>query len=53
MTRVISVLRDMGYIEAGISAREAWQDARLSELDGAERETLARTAENIDRMAGQ
>jgi DNA-binding MarR family transcriptional regulator len=42
-----------GYIAADISAREAWLDARLSELDEIERETLARAAEIIDRMAGQ
>jgi DNA-binding MarR family transcriptional regulator len=43
----------LGYIEADISAREAWLDSRLSELDEAERETLSRAAEIIDRMAGQ
>ncbi len=43
----------LGYIDADISAREAWLDARLSELDEAERETLSRAAEIIDRMAGQ
>jgi DNA-binding MarR family transcriptional regulator len=43
----------LGYIEADISAREAWLDARLSELDESERETLTRAAEIIDRMAGQ
>jgi DNA-binding MarR family transcriptional regulator len=42
-----------GYIAADISAREAWLDARLSELDETERETLSRAAEIIDRMAGQ
>ena len=42
----------LGYIDADISAREAWLDARLSELDEAERETLSRAAEIIDRMAG-
>jgi DNA-binding MarR family transcriptional regulator len=43
----------LGFIEADISAREAWLDARLSELDETERETLSRAAEIIDRMAGQ
>ncbi|MEV4310925.1 MarR family transcriptional regulator [Actinocrispum sp. NPDC049592] len=43
----------LGYIDADISAREAWLDARLSELDEAERATLSRAAEIIDRMAGQ
>jgi DNA-binding MarR family transcriptional regulator len=43
----------LGYIEADISAREAWLDARLSELDESERETLTRAADIIDRMAGQ
>jgi DNA-binding MarR family transcriptional regulator len=43
----------LGFIEADISAREAWLDARLSELDETERETLSRAAEIIDRMAGR
>lgn len=43
----------MGYIAADISAREAWLDIRLSELDDDERATLARAAEIIDRMAGR
>lgn len=43
----------LGYIEADVRAREAWLDARLSELDESERETLSRAAEIIDRMAGQ
>lgn len=42
----------LGYIEADISAREAWLDVRLSELDEDERAILARAAEIIDRMAG-
>ncbi|MGQ0837000.1 MarR family winged helix-turn-helix transcriptional regulator [Actinokineospora sp.] len=41
------------YIEADISAREAWLDKRLAELDDTERATLAQAAEIIDRMAGQ
>jgi DNA-binding MarR family transcriptional regulator len=53
--QVIVELTEQGlsYIEADISAREAWLDARLSELDESERETLTRAAEIIDRMAGQ
>ena len=53
--QVIVELTTLGqsYIEADISAREAWLDARLSELDDAERETLSRAAQIIDRMAGQ
>ncbi|MCE7009056.1 MarR family transcriptional regulator [Kibdelosporangium philippinense] len=43
----------LGYIEADVAAREAWLDARLSELDESERELLSRAAEIIDRMAGQ
>jgi DNA-binding MarR family transcriptional regulator len=45
--------RGLAYIAADISAREAWLDVRLSELDEDEREILARAAEIIDRMAGQ
>jgi DNA-binding MarR family transcriptional regulator len=45
--------RGTGYIEDAISAREAWLDVRLSELDDTERDTLSRAAEIIDRMAGQ
>jgi DNA-binding MarR family transcriptional regulator len=53
--QVIVELTEQGlsYIEADISAREAWLDARLSELDESERDTLTRAAEIIDRMAGQ
>lgn len=40
------------FIEATISAREAWLDRKLAELDGDERAVLARAAEIIDRMAG-
>ncbi len=38
---------------ADISLREAWLDKRLAELTEAERDTLAKAAEIIDRMAGQ
>jgi DNA-binding MarR family transcriptional regulator len=41
------------FHDAQISAREAWLDRRLAELDAEERELLARAAEIIDRMAGQ
>ncbi|TVS99369.1 MarR family transcriptional regulator [Amycolatopsis bartoniae] len=40
------------FIEATISAREAWLDRKLAELSGDERDVLARAAEIIDRMAG-
>lgn len=40
------------YVEATISVREAWLDARLAELSGEERDVLARASEIIDRMAG-
>ncbi|WP_228771760.1 MarR family transcriptional regulator [Actinokineospora iranica] len=40
------------YIQADISAREAWLDRRLAELDDGERAILAQAAEIIDRMAG-
>jgi DNA-binding MarR family transcriptional regulator len=41
------------YVQAEVSAREAWLDKRLAELTEAERQTLAEAAEIIDRMAGQ
>ncbi|GDY30170.1 MarR family winged helix-turn-helix transcriptional regulator [Gandjariella thermophila] len=41
------------YIEAEVSAREAWLDKRLAELTSEERDLLGRAAEIIDRMAGQ
>jgi DNA-binding MarR family transcriptional regulator len=41
------------YLRAEVSAREAWLDSRLAELDEDDRELLARAAEIIDRMAGQ
>ena len=41
------------YVEAEVSAREAWLDKRLAELTEAEREVLSRAAEIIDRIAGQ
>jgi len=41
------------YLRAEVSAREAWLDSRLAELDDHDRELLARAAEIIDRMAGQ
>jgi DNA-binding MarR family transcriptional regulator len=46
-------VQGVAFLEADISAREAWLDARLSELDDSERETLSQAAEIIDRMAGQ
>ena len=39
-------------LSAEASARERWLDKRLAELTEAERETLARASEIIDRMAG-
>jgi DNA-binding MarR family transcriptional regulator len=41
------------YIEAEVSAREAWLDKRLAELTGEERDLLGRAADIIDRIAGQ
>jgi DNA-binding MarR family transcriptional regulator len=41
------------YLRAEVSAREAWLDSRLAELNDEDRELLARAAEIIDRMAGQ
>ena len=43
----------IAFHNAQISAREAWLDKRLAELDPEERELLARAADIIDRMAGQ
>jgi DNA-binding MarR family transcriptional regulator len=40
------------FVQAEISAREAWLDKRIAELDHQERDTLSRAAEIIDRMAG-
>ncbi|RLK59679.1 DNA-binding MarR family transcriptional regulator [Actinokineospora cianjurensis] len=52
--QAIVALTDAGraFIEADISAREAWLDKRLAELTDDERDTLAAAAEIIDRMAG-
>ncbi|WP_018682574.1 MarR family winged helix-turn-helix transcriptional regulator [Actinokineospora enzanensis] len=52
--QAIVALTDEGVacIQADISAREAWLDRRLAELDDEERAILARAAEIIDRMAG-
>lgn len=41
------------YIKGEITAREAWLDERLNELDDEERAILDRAAEIIDRMAGK
>lgn len=40
------------YVDAEVSARERWLDARLAELTADERAVLCRAAEIIDRMAG-
>ena len=40
------------FHDAQVSAREAWLDLRLAELDDEERDLLAKAAEIIDRMAG-
>ncbi|WP_372495251.1 MarR family winged helix-turn-helix transcriptional regulator [Actinokineospora globicatena] len=52
--QAIVALTDEGraFLEADISAREAWLDKRLAELTAEERATLTRAAEIIDRMAG-
>lgn len=41
------------YVDATISAREAWLDEQLARLTAAERETLCEAAEIIQRMAEQ
>ena len=41
------------YINAEVSAREAWLDKRIAGLTEGEREVLSRAAEIIDRIAGQ
>ncbi|HEY0807576.1 MAG TPA: MarR family transcriptional regulator [Pseudonocardiaceae bacterium] len=41
------------FHDAQVSAREAWLDKRLAELNDEERNLLAKAAEIIDRMAGQ
>jgi DNA-binding MarR family transcriptional regulator len=53
--QAIVELTDQGtaYLKAEVSAREAWLDSRIAELDDSERELLGRAAEIIDRMAGQ
>lgn len=53
--QAIVALTDEGraFHDAEVSAREAWLDRRLAELDDEERELLTRAAEIIDRMAGQ
>jgi DNA-binding MarR family transcriptional regulator len=53
--QAIVALTEEGRVfhDAEVSAREAWLDRRLAELDDEERELLGRAAEIIDRMAGQ
>ena len=53
--QAIVALTEQGtaYLRAEVSAREAWLDSRLAELDEADRELLGHAAEIIDRMAGQ
>jgi DNA-binding MarR family transcriptional regulator len=53
--QAIVELTDQGaaYLRAEVSAREAWLDSRLAELDESDRELLAQAADIIDRMAGQ
>jgi DNA-binding MarR family transcriptional regulator len=53
--QAIVALTEVGlvYIKGEITAREAWLDRRLTELDDEEREILDRAAEIIDRMAGK
>ena len=52
--QTVIALTDAGttYVEAEVSARERWLDARLGELSDDERTLLCRAAEIIDRMAG-
>jgi DNA-binding MarR family transcriptional regulator len=53
--QAIVALTDEGraFHDAQVSAREAWLDKRLAELNDEERNLLAKAAEIIDRMAGQ
>lgn len=53
--QAIVALTDEGkaYVQADITAREAWLDRQLAALTAAERDVLARAAEIIDRMAEQ
>jgi DNA-binding MarR family transcriptional regulator len=39
------------YVDAEVSARERWLDARIAKLPPADREVLARAVAIIDRMA--
>jgi DNA-binding MarR family transcriptional regulator len=39
------------YVDAEVSARERWLDARLSELSANERDVLCRAVDIIDRIA--
>ena len=39
------------YVDAEVTARERWLDARLGELSADERDVLYRAAEIIDRIA--
>lgn len=41
------------YVEATISAREAWLDEQLAKLSADERAILSKAAEIIERMAGR
>lgn len=43
----------MAYVRATISAREAWLDEQLAGLSPAERKTLSRASEIIERIAEQ
>lgn len=51
---IVALTEDgLTYIKGEISAREAWLDEQLAELDDTEREILDRAVEIIDRMAGK
>lgn len=53
--QAIVTLSEVGrdYIEANISAREAWLDERLAKLSDEERATLSHASEIIERIAEQ
>lgn len=53
--QAIVELSDAGadYVQATISAKEAWLDQRLARLSAEDRRTLGRAAEIIQRMAEQ
>jgi hypothetical protein len=51
----VVALTDAGrdYVDAEVTARERWLDARLGELSTDERDVLWRAADIIDRIASR